>query len=211
MVLLKTRRANAALAERSLLTPRERQMLILVNGQRTIDDMAELFGPGAYAMAEDFLLKGYVMRASPMLRKVAQFSDTGSVHFALTQPHTLLSADEAPASRQAHAPKPAALPPRRSLAASKMYVIGLVQMMRDPEAASLAVSLHTSDSLEELTHWIVGALMFMLTHSGASYTERVFRRLLEIYPEAGLPALRDGVMLMEEPVLSALVLEQTAS
>ena len=112
------------------------------------------------------------------------------------------------------APAPGA---RRSLAGSKMYMVGLLQMLRDTEAAALAVGLQGAQDGGQLRHWLVGSLLFLHRRSGADYAARVTARLLEVLPhdaleplcqalvDSGLPppgARAPGARAVAEPALA---------
>ena len=72
-----------------------------------------------------------------------------------------------------------------------MYMIDLLQMMRNMDASSLAVNLHTSADGNELLEWVLVGLKFIYIASGESYGSRVYEGLLEIVPEHQLPKLEE--------------------
>lgn len=79
---------------------------------------------------------------------------------------------------------------RRSIAATKMYMIDMLQLLRNVEASSLAVSLHTSADEHELVRTVQAALRFIREASGETYALRVYQRVIETVPEPHLPGLR---------------------
>ncbi len=103
---------------------------------------------------------------------------------------------EAPVAPPAPEAAPASPPrggSRRSLAASKMYVVSLMQMLRDADAASIAVSLHCAEGADDLVEAFTGALVYLHSRSGADYASRVASRLMEVMPLAQLPQLCEAL------------------
>ena len=85
-----------------------------------------------------------------------------------------------------------------------MYMIDLLQMMRNMDASSLAVSLHTSADGNELLDWVLVGLKFICSASGVSYGSRVYQRLLEIVPEHQLPKLEEFGSILFVPVAEVI-------
>jgi hypothetical protein len=61
MVYHKTPEGRAALRERSALSLRERQLMVLFNGSRTMKDLADLFGLGVAADVDRLERRGFVV------------------------------------------------------------------------------------------------------------------------------------------------------
>ena len=61
MIYQKTHEGRAALRERNALNLRERQLMVLVNGSRTLDELADLFGVGVLADVDNLSRRGFVV------------------------------------------------------------------------------------------------------------------------------------------------------
>ncbi len=78
---------------------------------------------------------------------------------------------------------------RRSIAATKMYMIDMLQLLRDMDSSSFAVSIQTSQDEADLVMNVLEALRYITRKSGPSYGKRVSERLGAMLPEAYLPDL----------------------
>ena len=124
----KTDLARTALqAHRAPLDMRQRRLLILCDGQRTLADLTGLIGQDAAAMVIQLVQAGYL--------------STGTAA-TTTPPPPAATAAPAPATPAA-APAAAPAAPatgserRRSLVAARIYVLGILEMQRHPQAAAL--------------------------------------------------------------------------
>ena len=174
MLLHKTELARATLARTGTeLGRRERQVLILCYGQRSIDAIVSMLGVDSLGMIQSLLASGYLAHDGKVATPIA----------ASPAPATIATA--API-----APTPSRTPQsRRSIAACKMYMIDMLQLQRTPEAASLAVALQTAQDDDERALALVDALTWLRTATKASVCERVAERLKEIVPEAYLAGI----------------------
>lgn len=179
MALNKTERARAALQAQAAagLSLAERRVLILCDGRRNRDDLVALLGPDALSMVDRLLEDGYLsLDGGPaparLVTSAGQAVPAPSVAPAAAAPQ--------PAPRTAS---------RRSLAASKMYMIDMLQLQRDPESVSLRAEIQTSPSEDELIYRMMKGLRHMQAVAAASYARRVGDRLAEILPEQHLPRL----------------------
>ena len=209
MILAKTEKGRASLTERRALAPRERQLLVLADGKRSSHELGQLLGFAIDDTVTRLVLDGYLMRVTSQLKQAADFSPTGTIAFKPSRSSGAEPAAPAPAATDAGSgttPRP-----RRSLASSKMYMIGLMQMLRDAEASALAVALHGAQDADELRHWLIDSLVFLHQRSGAEYAARVAARVLEVFPEASLEALCQGLLQTQLPALGVLALEQRAA
>ena len=202
MILTKTERGRALLSDRRALSPRERQLLVLADGRRSTAELGRWLGFAVEPLVQRLLQEGYLERA----RAAGGEPDIASAPLAggavLTDKPEPRAAEEstieAPAALAA--PPPTAVPAspsrggsRRSLAASKMYVVSLMQMLRDADAASIAVSLHCAEGADDLVEAFTGALVYLHSRSGADYASRVASRLMEVMPLAQLPQLCEAL------------------
>lgn len=185
MALNKTEKGRAALLERpadmSLL---ERRALILIDGKRGREQLLGLLGADILPGLERLLREAYLVddaarpaTSKPVLSIVAPVSNP--------IPPAPAPAVEVPA---AVVPRPASQS-RRSLAASKMYMLDMLQLQRDAESVSLKAAIQTSPGEDELVYRLVQAVRHIQSVASASYALRVSERLAEILPEAHLPRL----------------------
>ncbi|WP_460478779.1 hypothetical protein [Comamonas humi] len=156
--MAKTEKARQALQDRRHFSARERQLLILCNGERSGEEVAGWLGDGAWQMLEDLRRRGYLADAA------------------------------ASASVTEAQPVPGAA--RRSLAACKMYVLGILQMQRDAGMQPLAAALHRSADEPALVEALAMALRYVRQGAPGSYAQRVQEHVLTIMPEQHLSAFQ---------------------
>lgn len=178
MSLNKTEKGRAALLERpadmSLL---ERRALILIDGKRGREQLQGLLGADILSGLDRLLREGYLVDTTA---RASVAKPTLSIVAPAPVPD--------PASAIAESPR-AASQSRRSLAASKMYMLDMLQLQRDPESVSLKAEIQTSPGEDELVYRLVQALRHIHAVASASYAQRVSERLAEILPEVHLPRL----------------------
>ena len=182
----KTERGRAALLAhaQSGLSLAERRVLILCDGRRRREDIVALLGPAALPMLDRLVADRYLS---------ADEDAPGSPEAPAAPP--------APASTMAApAPKPAS---RRSLAASKMYLLDMLQLQRDPESVSLRAEIQTSPSEDELVYRLMKALLHLQAVAAEGYARRVGERLAEILPEPHLPRLEQVRMTAPDSTSAA--------
>ncbi|GAB3343861.1 hypothetical protein [Marilutibacter aestuarii] len=187
-MLNKTPRAHAALSDRSdALTAFERRVLIICDGNRTLDQVRGLLGIEATAAVRRLLAEEYLSGVAPP-------------RGVLGQALTALRGERRPSQASVPStPDPgggrhppgadAGLARRRSVVAAKMYVIGLLQLQRNPEAVAQAALLQTCRESEAIMDAIAESLDCIAATCNPSYTQRVVERLREITPEALLARL----------------------
>lgn len=201
----KTPKAHAALAQRTAsLSLVERRALIVSNGQRSLDEIVGLLGRDALAAIDRLLRDGYLAvgeaqgstldSAMSVLKSARQAVGSvlplqGSLRTApSTEPAAPMPSNPAPPP--AAATSSAAPASRRSLAASKMYVIGLLQLLRNADAVALAAALQANREPDGMVDGMLEALRHIQATCNPSYTRRVSDRLAEILPEEYLPAMQ---------------------
>jgi hypothetical protein len=86
---------------------------------------------------------------------------------------------------------------RRSLAGTKMYVMDMLQLLRDMDASSMAVSIHTSQGEMDFISNVIIAARLIAQKRGTSYGMRVIGKLREIVPQDHLPAINALTMELE--------------
>jgi len=178
VLLVKTMKARTALQERTAdLSAQERHALILCDGHRSIDDLAGLLGQNVHTCIERLLHEGYLAGndgAAPEPRHAM----IGNLRPRQT------SASNAPAGSS---PAKAV---RRSLVATKMYVIDMLQLQPSADSASLTLSIQASRDPQEAMVRLLDALRHIQRSSGASFARRVIGRVAEIIPEEFVSALQ---------------------
>ena len=169
MSLAKTDKGREALQRRELgLGPRERQIIIMANGKLSREAMAQLMRHDIHAELERLILGGYLVEEA--------------VNTVVTAPVFALGAPPA-------TPTPPQAGSRRSLAGTKMYIVDMLQRMRDMDSSAMAVTIHTSADEMEFIDNVVVAVRLIVRKSGSSYGTRVIDKLQEIVPVVYLPAL----------------------
>ncbi|HFL1971344.1 hypothetical protein JY407_02630 [Stenotrophomonas maltophilia] len=166
----KTDLARTALqAHRAPLDMRQRRLLILCDGQRSIAELTGLLGPEAPAMVIQLVQAGYL--------------STGPAAAAPSPPAVAGPAGAALAQAQAPA-APAATPVerRRSLVAARIYMLGILEMQRHPQAAALFRDLQQARAEEDVLQRLQSAMQMLPGLTSDGYCQRVRQRLLEALP-----------------------------
>jgi len=138
------------------LNARDRQILVLANGERAFQELAGMVGVGGAAAMERLAGLGFLNLAQPA------------------------------AAAPARATAPAE---RRSSAAAKMYIVDVLQMIRGPEAQTLAALVHTSGNEEELMAALHLVLERLAALTRPRYALRVCQHLQTVLPHSALPRL----------------------
>jgi hypothetical protein len=153
-----------------------RRILILADGRRDMAALEALLGAGIRSAIGVMVQEGYLADRDAKTAPTA------------TQP---------PAPSYAPSPSPASSPtasgsagPRRSLAASKMYLLDMLQLQRTPEAAELRTAIQCATGPAEQVEALLHAVRELLLSNATSYGPRVAARLAEILPEEALPRLQ---------------------
>ncbi|MDQ1117778.1 hypothetical protein QE438_002324 [Pseudoxanthomonas sp. SORGH_AS 997] len=162
----KTDQAHAALqTHRAGLDMRQRRVLILADGQRSLEALTAMLGADTPLHVAALIRAGYLG----------------------------LAEEPAPQPRPAHAPAaPAMTAPaahRRSMVAARLYLLGMLELQRHPDALRLHAQLQRAadDGLAVQTMREALQLLPALTSTG--YVQRIADRLREVLPEDQLHAL----------------------
>ena len=83
-----------------------------------------------------------------------------------------------------------ALAASHASAAARMYIQGMLELQRHPQAIELRQRLQFSRDEQAAFATILAALAALPAITSASYAERVRQRVAEVLPEALLPQLR---------------------
>lgn len=168
----KTDLARTALqAHRAPLDMRQRRLLILCDGQRDLPQLSAMIGAEASAMVIQLIQAGYLMSTPP--------------------------AEAAPVAAPPSAPAPPAPPPterRRSLVAARIYLLGILELQRHPQAAALFHALQLARSDQDVIASLHTALAALPGLTSPGYAERVRQRVLEAMPEAHAAQLQRTVV-----------------
>ncbi|MBP3974327.1 hypothetical protein [Pseudoxanthomonas spadix] len=174
----KTALAHAALqTHRAGLDMRQRRVLIMADGQRSLGELSQLLGPETAQQVAALIRDGYLTAdAEPTL------------HEALATPQAAPAAPPpAPAAPASH---------RRSLVAARLYLLGMLELQRDPAAQRLHQQLQRTTDEYPAVEVMLEALTLLPQLTSPGYAQRVQTRLSEVLPEEHLPALaRIGLAL----------------
>lgn len=166
----KTDLARTALqAHRAPLDMRQRRLLILCDGQRTIADLTGLLGQEAPAMVIQLVQAGY-LSTGKVTAAPAPYPTTGAEPTAVPAAPEPVAAPATPVER------------RRSLVAARIYVLGILEMQRHPQAAALFRDLQQARAEEEVLQRLQSALQLLPGLTSEGYCQRVRQRLLEALP-----------------------------
>lgn len=162
----KTDLARTALqAHRAPLDMRQRRLLILCDGQRTVADLTGLLGQDAPAMVIQLVQAGYLS------------TGTGA---AAPPPPPAATVEPQPATPAAAAA--IAVERRRSLVSARIYVLGILEMQRHPQAAALFRDLQQARAESEVLQVLHSAMRMLPGLTSEGYCQRVRQRLLEALP-----------------------------
>ena len=149
---------------------RQRRLLILCDGQRDLAALTALIGPETPAMVIQLVQAGYLLTTPE--------APPPAMPLPATAPSAGVAVKVAPASHER----------RRSLAAARIYLLGILEMQRHPQAAALLRGLQQSRSDGDVVLAMQSALLALPTLTSVGYAERVRERLLEVMPtEHGTP------------------------
>ncbi|MBH1830681.1 hypothetical protein I5W42_04295 [Stenotrophomonas maltophilia] len=165
----KTELARTALqAHRAPLDMRQRRLLILCDGQRSIADLTGLLGQDAPAMVIQLVQAGYLSTGTGATAAPPPPADA-----AAPAPTTPAAAPAAPATGSER---------RRSLVAARIYVLGILEMQRHPQAAALFRDLQQARAESEVLQVLHSAMQMLPGLTSEGYCQRVRQRLLDALP-----------------------------
>ncbi|MDV9040214.1 hypothetical protein [Stenotrophomonas sp. RAC2] len=162
----KTDLARTALqAHRAPLDMRQRRLLILCDGQRTVADLTGLLGQEAPAMVIQLVQAGYL--------------STGR---GVASPSPVVAAEPTAVPQAPPAAPATPVERRRSVVAARIYVLGILEMQRHPQAAALFRDLQQARAEEEVLRRLQSAMQLLPGLTSEGYCQRVRQRLLEALP-----------------------------
>lgn len=224
MILQKTPKARSAIEMRTgELAVDERRIVILANGKRSASELAMMLGDAVHETLWRLIDHGYLEFATtPAIPGgTPPAANSGQIRPSAANPQPLAPGrasdrsspppDTAGRIETGSAPEDLGrgalglyrqAPRRRSLAATKMYIVDMLQLLRSPEASALSVAIHTCGSDDQLLEDILEALRFIDQRSGRDYALKVQNQLLATIPEAYLPRLSEALTRSKSAVHS---------
>jgi hypothetical protein len=179
MLPRKTDQARTALqAHRAPLDMRQRRLLILCDGQRDLATLTTMIGADAPAMVIQLVQAGYLV------------TTPGRPEPSAAAP--LPATPAAPAGAGSALASPPPNERRRSMAAARIYLLGILEMQRHPQAAALFRELQQARQDGDVVDAMQAALDALTQLTSAGYAERVHDRLLEVLPRDHLDAFKKG-------------------
>ena len=174
MLPRKTDLARTALqAHRAPLDMRQRRLLILCDGQRDLAALSTMIGPEAPAMVIQLIQAGYLVTTAEAVATPA--ADPAAARSDRAPP-------DLPANAAAPAPAALANGRRRSMAAARIYLLGILELQRHPRAAALFRELQQARQDSEVIEVMQTALDALTRLTSPGYTDRVHGRLVEALP-----------------------------
>lgn len=166
----KTDQAHAALqTHRAGLDMRQRRVLILADGQRSLEALTAMLGADTPLHVAALIRAGYLG----------------------------LAEEAAPPPRPAHAPAAPTIPApvhapaahRRSMVAARLYLLGMLELQRHPDALRLHAQLQRAADDHLAVQTMREALQLLPALTSTGYVQRIADRLREVLPEDHLHAL----------------------
>ncbi|WP_312320484.1 hypothetical protein [Stenotrophomonas sp.] len=151
---------DALQAHRAPLDMRQRRLLIMCDGERDIAQLTALIGPEAPAMVIQLIQAGYLVSAPEPAVAVAP-AETSATAPATSEP----------------APER-----RRSLVAARIYLLGILELQRNPQAAALYRDLQMARAEGDVVATLRTALDALPGMTSEGYSQRVRLRVLEALP-----------------------------
>ncbi|WP_282295580.1 hypothetical protein [Stenotrophomonas sp. PS02289] len=151
---------DALQAHRAPLDMRQRRLLIMCDGERDIAQLTALIGPEAPAMVIQLIQAGYLVSA----------------------PEPAVAAVPAAAAATAPATPEPAPERRRSLVAARIYLLGILELQRNPQAAALYRDLQLARAEPDVVARLRAALDALPGMTSEGYSQRVRQRVLEALP-----------------------------
>ncbi|WP_313459356.1 hypothetical protein [Stenotrophomonas sp.] len=150
---------DALQAHRAPLDMRQRRLLIMCDGQRDIAQLTALIGPEAPAMVIQMIQAGYLVSAP--------------------EPAVVVAVPAAVAAPAAAEPAPER---RRSLVAARIYLLGILELQRNPQAAALYRDLQMARAEGDVVTSLRTALEALPGMTSEGYSQRVRQRVMEALP-----------------------------
>lgn len=184
LILEKTPKALQSLSQRGRdLSPRQRALLLLANGQRHVREFDALMGQNAVDLVAQLVREGYLRAVDPRAAEPPADDPTGAIPRPRPRP-----AAEAPA-----APKEVAADRfghGRSIAAARMYLFDMAERFFARAQPELALQLRGLFREARDVPELVESAWFLLSHvkavAGEERAEGIRVRLATMLPEGAL-------------------------
>jgi hypothetical protein len=165
--------------------------MVLANGVHTRRSIGMMMERTIATELNRLLQDGFLDEKPTSVAKTDLGHSTNSVRSTQSASVRVSVRSEAGVEKSATAATPAQLQPasRRSLAGTKMYIVDILQLLRNMDSSAMAVTLHTSRNEYEFIGNVIEAARFIANKNGVSYGLRVVNKLYEIVPEAHIPAV----------------------
>lgn len=187
MLLEKTESARAAMQSRSpLLSVRERQILVMVNGKRTVAELKAMLGEGVEQELDSLRARALVQGPPKASAVVAP----AAIAMPVQAPFAPVDASPPPEQVAVSAPPTRAVQ-RRSLASGRMYLTDMLLMMRRPHASAWASALQGCADTPQLVDTMAGACQFLLGLQERGMGPAVVAQLLATLPQEQATELED--------------------
>lgn len=213
MQLHKTSLAKDVLARHGAeLSQAQRRVLILCDGERSIDRIVGMLGMGALADIDGLVKQGFLSHdAQSAGEQIRSRPENGVKQLlgSLRSKRDEVAKQVSLATESIAQARPAQ---RRSIAAAKMYMVDMLQLQRDMHASSIAVEMQTTTQEDELVDAMIAGMCFIHGHTKASMAVRVAERLMEVVPEAHVDRVNAAwVALNAQDVDAAAAMSATAT
>lgn len=182
LILEKTPKALQSLSQRGRdLTPRQRALLLLANGQRHVREFDALMGQNVVDLVAQLVREGYLRAVDPRAAEPPADDPTGAIPQARPAAQTPAAPKELAADRFGHG---------HSIAGARMYLFDMAERFfarAQPElAAQLRGLLREARDVPELVEsaWLV--LSHIKAVAGEDRAEGIRMRLATMLPEGAL-------------------------
>jgi len=168
MKLAKTAAGREALSRRDeRLGIKLRQLMVMANGERDLPQLLQVSGTSLKDI-ESLMAWGFLVDSKgrePVGNGGSQQKPRAAIQESLTS-----------------TPAKAAGSHRRSLAAAKLYMLGILDVLRHPTAADMKASLHACSDAQDLVRSLKHCIVSLRQHASDGYASRVVSQLIELLP-----------------------------
>ncbi|MDE2255747.1 MAG: hypothetical protein KGL42_15985 [Betaproteobacteria bacterium] len=163
MIPSKTEKAEIALQTRDLsLSTVQRHILIVCNGERSVQDIADLIGPQVHSLVNDLFARGFVRNK----RALAPSENSATLAAAST--------------RAAAPPVPAK---RRSLVMARMYLFDLMERVLGQQGDVVRQHLRGADTPERIGEAMCACIELLVELAEPGITMRAAAQVADMLPD----------------------------
>lgn len=165
-VLRKTALGRSEQQQRSsALGARQRHVLILCDGRRSLGELCALMGDEAITAAQSLLASGHVERVAVQGNGV--------------RPDAPATPFEVPAAQLSQA---VAAPPKRSVALARMYMLDMVERLLGVQSGPARAHLRAADQIEAVMQALHDCLQLIAEVAGRTQADKVRAQLCTMLP-----------------------------